>query len=206
MVLERIRSQNQWGEDGDDKKESNHRIRSRCFITAILYPSRSVAFSPIPFGDGGTFEFYGFLRNNTGMFTETQPYAGSGNQLATERTWFRTNEDIMFNPQWRMGFVTQFVYEPSYPFENGANSSQGLTTRPIQPSGQEYSEYYNVNDILREAWVQWKPNDNTSFKVGRQIAQWGEALTTRITDVIQPNDNRFAFAFSNLEDTRIRSI
>ena len=52
-------------------------------------------------------------------------------------------------------------------------------------------------------YVEWKPTPTMNFKIGRQIVIWGEALTDRVGDIVQPTDNRFAFAFANLEDTRI---
>ena len=146
---------------------------------------------------------YGFLRNNAGVFIDSQPFAENGNQLATARTWLRGNLDWKFSDQLRMGAVAQFVYEPQYTVEDGAaGEHNGALSKP---DGREYSEYDDVNDVLREVYLEWKPAKGTSLKIGRQIAIWGEALTERVGDVIHPEDSRFTLAFANLEDTRIPS-
>ena len=146
---------------------------------------------------------YGFLRNNTGMFLEDQPFAQNGNQLATARTWLRGNLDWRISDQLRVGAVSQFVYEPEYAVEDGAaGKPNGELSKP---DGREYSEYDDVNDVLREVYFEWKPTKSDSIKIGRQIAIWGEALTERVGDVIHPEDGRFTLAFANLEDTRIPS-
>jgi hypothetical protein len=137
---------------------------------------------------------YGFLRNNTGMFTGTQEFTKNGNQLATERTWLRVYGDYKISNQFRLWTTGQLVYEPWYPIEEGSISKK---------NGREYSEYNNMNDVLREAYVEYKPNKSNNVRLGRQIAIWGEALTSRVGDVIHPDDGRWGFAFANLEDTRI---
>lgn len=177
------------------------------FIT-LLTPSYSAAFPPIKLGEETELNFYGFLRNNTGMFLENpQPFSKSSNDLATERTWLRGYTDFKINNQLRFWSVIQFAYEPWYEVEKGSRTS----SRPTQldgstkKDGKEYSEYKNINDIFREALIEWSPTKEHSIKIGRQIAIWGEALTTRVGDVIHPEDQRFSLAFTNLEDTRIPS-
>ena len=156
---------------------------------------------------GTDVNIYGFLRNNTGVFTETQPFAQNGSQLATERTWLRTNFDWKVSDQLRFGVVSQLVYEPQYSGEhNAAGNVGGVSSALSKSNGEEYSEYNDWNDVMREAYFEWKPTKDDSVKVGRQIVIWGEALTERVGDVIHPDDGRFSFTFANLEDTRIPSI
>jgi hypothetical protein len=168
-------------------------------VMTLLIPSYSAAFPPIKLGEETEVSFYGFLRNNLGMFLENpQPFSQSSNDLATARTWLRGNVDFKMTNQLRFGAAIQFVYEPWYPVEKGSASEE-------KPHGQEYSEWKNMNDVLREVYLEWKPAKEHSIKIGRQIAIWGESLTTRVGDVIHPDDTRFTFAFANLEDTRIPS-
>jgi len=177
-------------------------MRERKAILAIIYfcliilgvLSTSFALETVKFGDESELTVYGFLRNNLGMFTQTQEFTENGNQLATARTWLRTYLDYKLNNQFRFWVTGQFVYEPWYPVEEGSLSKK---------NGNEYSEFKNENDILREAYVEFKPNAGNSLRLGRQIAIWGEALTSKVGDVIHPDDNRWGFAFANLEDTRI---
>ncbi len=174
-------------------------------ITLLLMPSFSAAFETIKVGEESELAIYGFLRNNLGFFLQNPtPFSENGNELATARTWLRGNIDFKYSPQLRFGSVIQFVYEPEYEIEDGAG---GSFRTPIDPKskccGKEYSEYKDINDVLREAYIEWRPSKQFSLKLGRQIAIWGEALTTRVGDVIQPEDLRFTLAFANLEDTRI---
>lgn len=177
-------------------------------MVAFLAPSYSVAFPPITLGDESEANFYGWIRNNSGFFLQDhQPFSQSSNQLATERTTFRGYADIKISNELRFFSAIEFAYEPWYPVERGSLSSATpiQCLNPTQRGGMEYSEYNNVNDVLRECYFEWKPDPTNSFRIGRQIAIWGEALTTRVGDVIHPDDQRFTFAFANLEDTRIPS-
>jgi hypothetical protein len=174
------------------------------FALLFLIPTYSSAFPAIRCGEESEYTVYGFLRNNTGMFMDTQEYAGTGNQLATERTWLRTYGDFKFNNNFRAWIATQFVYEPWYKYEQGNPVSENGGPQQHRKSGwKTYSEFDDINDVLREGYVEWKMDKRNSIKIGRQIAIWGEALTSRVGDVVHPDDSRFAFAFANLEDTRI---
>jgi hypothetical protein len=183
-------------------------VLSVCFAAfALVAPSLCNALETLKMGDNAEFTVYGFVRNNVGMFFETQPFQQNGNQLATCRTWLRTYGDMKFNQQLRFFVATQFVHEPWYPVDEGSNSSRVPTQfgEKTLHDGHEYSEWDNINDVVREVYMEWKPGSTHSIRIGRQIAIWGEALTTRVGDVIHPDDNRFAFTFANLEDTRIPS-
>lgn len=182
-------------------------------MLSFLIPSYSVALEKIDLCDWGDITFYGWLRNNTGLFLHSQDYAENGNQLATERTTFRGYMDWNISNQVRFWSAVELAYEPWYPVEKDSITSTipyrdsfftGYT--PTRHNGGEYSEYNNANDILRECYLELKPNDTLDIKIGRQIAIWGEALTTRVGDVVHPDNQRFTFAFANLEDTRIPSV
>jgi hypothetical protein len=189
------------------------RAKKKFFLMAVLLgamvllsASYSAAFETVKLGEETELSVYGFLRNNAGMFLQTplDPFSKSSNDVATARTWLRGYADFKISNQLRFGTVLQFVYEPPYEVEHGAGGSyRTVIDEENLRYGKEYSEYKNINDILREAYIEWKPASGNSIKFGRQIAIWGEALTTRIGDVIQPEDNRFTLAFANLEDTRI---
>lgn len=177
-------------------------------MMTLLIPSYSGALEAIKLGEETEVTFYGWVRNNTGMFLQNpQPFSQNSNDLATERTWFRGYTDFKITNELRFWSAVQFAYEPYYPVERGATSSLVPTQMAglVQPNAKEYSEYRNINDILREVYLEWKPTREDSIKVGRQIAIWGEALTTRVGDVIHPEDQRYSLAFANLEDTRIPS-
>jgi hypothetical protein len=172
-------------------------------VLAFAFASTSFGFETVKSGDS-EYTIYGFLRNNMGMFTNTQTYTKDGNQLATARTWLRLYGDFSFNENWGARLGTQFIYEPWYTVERGNPQSENGGPQVHKRSGwKTYSEFDDVNDVLREAYMEWKPAKGNNIKFGRQIAIWGEALTDRVGDVVHPNDNRFSLAFANLEDTRI---
>jgi len=175
-------------------------------VMALLIPTYSAAFPTIKLGEESDLTFYGYLRNNTGMFLQNpQPLSQNSNDLATERTTLRGYTDWKVNNQFRFFSAIEFAYEPEYDVENGSETSRSVTGGPTKCCGKEYSEYNNINDILREAYLEWKPSKEHTIRIGRQIAIWGEALTTRVGDVIHPDNSRFSLAFANLEDTRIPS-
>jgi hypothetical protein len=161
---------------------------------SFLLPSRVSAFDAVKIGDESEVTVYGWIRNNFGFFTEDLSYVQDQDSLATDRTWLRLYGDFKFSDKLSAFTALQLVYEPPYDIEKGSVS---------KPDGKEYSEYDNINDVLREAYIDWRPSENHSFRIGRQIVIWGESLTTRVGDVIHPEDTRFTFAFANLEDTRI---
>lgn len=138
---------------------------------------------------------YGFLRNNYGYFLEDQDYANNDDsKLATNRTWLRLKMDYRLSDAFSVFATGQLVYEPEYDIEKGSVSEE---------DGKEYSEYDDPDDTIREAYFDWVPSSAHSFRVGRQIVIWGESLTTKVGDVVNPEDTRFTFAFANQEDTRI---
>ena len=174
-------------------------------LMAVLPVSRSAAFDDPLFSSGDTeLTMYGWLRNNIGLFTDDIDYAYSGNDLATCRTWLRTYLDMTISKNLRVWAAIQFAHEPTYQSEKYSMSTNSRHAGVMTLSdGKEYSEYYRVADVLRELYIEWQMSLDNSIRVGRQIVVWGESLTTRVNDVIHPEDSRFTFAFANLEDTRI---
>jgi hypothetical protein len=173
-------------------------------IMMFLFTSQSIAFDTVKCGDESEFTVYGFLRNNLGVFTQTQEEAQNGNQLATARTWLRVYGDYKVSDKLRFWTAIQGVYEPWYKVEQGAGVPENGGTQIHRRSGwKTYSEFDDINDVIREAYVSWTPTKDHNIRFGRQIAIWGEALTSRVGDVIHPDDVRWGFAFANLEDTRI---
>ena len=147
---------------------------------------------------------YGWVRNNLGMFTDKIDFSGSGNDLATCRTWVRAYIETTMSDQLSSWVALQAAHEPTYHMEKGSVSSNvHYTGEPTARSGKEYSEYRDINDVLRECFIRWQPSVNHTFKLGRQIVIWGEAMTQRVGDVIHPDDGRYALGFANLEDSRI---
>ena len=172
-------------------------------FTLLAVPMFSHAFDTYRCGDQEV-TIWGFLRNNLGMFERTQEFTNSGNQLATARTWLRAYMDWKMSEQFKFYTAVQFIWEPWYKVEEGTTQSENGGPQQHRKSGwKTYSEFDDVNDVIREVYIEWKPSKKHTIKFGRQIAIWGESMVDRVGDVIHPNDSRFAFAFANIEDTRI---
>ncbi len=145
-------------------------------LMVYLSASQSLALPEASLGKT-KLNIYGFFRNNYGYFLEDQDYTINDDKLATNRTWLRTNID------WRLSDTTsffasvQFVYEPEYDIEEGSIS---------ELDGKEYSEYDKFDDVLREAYIDWRPSSSHSFRIGRQIVIWGESLTVKVGGRGQP--------------------
>lgn len=168
---------------------------------ALLVPKVCRAFDTYTFNDGQELTVYGYLRNDTGLFVQNQPFQQNDNKLAAEITWFRTYLDWKINDKLKVFGDIQFAYAPHYPVEDG------FAYPALDSSGQSRSDFYcqynDINDVLREAYVEWSPDSADTIKIGRQIAIWGQSLTERVGDVVQPDDLRWSLAFANIQDTRI---
>jgi len=66
----------------------------------------------------------------------------------------------------------------------------------------EVLDEYERETELGEAWIRGKLNSRTDIKLGRQIVVWGKSDNIRITDVINPLDNREP-GMVDIEDLRL---
>lgn len=176
------------------KREAGIFIGCLMFLVVFsLTTTLGYALDTMYFGDQ-ELTVYGWVRNNTGYFMNDQPYAQNDDKLATFRTSARAYTDWKISDQVKFWSAIQFAYEPDYDVEEGSET---------EDENCLYCEYDNINDVLREAYIELIPNKKHDIKIGRQIAIWGESLTNRVGDVIHPEDQRWTLAFANLEDTRI---
>ena len=61
---------------------------------------------------------------------------------------------------------------------------------------------YKTQLMLTDAYIQGRLTNNIDLKVGRQIVVWGKSDSIRITDVINPLDNRLP-GMTDIEDLRL---
>jgi hypothetical protein len=140
----------------------------------------------------------GFYQETVGTFLDSEAIEYnkySKNSLATLRQLLQidvndqlSEHDTFFMRDW-------FVYEPSYPFEDDCPQTLG------RPPGDCNSDFYNQYGI-RELWLK-DTRGPLELYIGRQIVTWGESLSFRVGDQINPQDTSWAFGFSNLEQSRI---
>ena len=172
-------------------------------IISFMCISPSSAFLPVTTDGGAEITVYGSLKNIIGVFTDNpEPVtAGYGSDLAMFRTVLRTNIQVNYSDNLKFWSVLQFSHEPWYEFETGATSSK-LNGGPVLRNGREYSEYDNINEVLREIYVDFNLNANHSLRIGRQIVVWGESFFP-ILDAIHDSDGRTALAYQDPEASYI---
>jgi len=143
----------------------------------------------------------GFLQNTTGVWADSEAitYNSSKSSLAIERNLLQL--DINYDLNQSNKFFLRFwgVYEPPYPFESGRQSN-AILNGPAENASAAH-DFYNQY-VIREVW--WKNilGPLTTF-TGRQIVVWGESVSFRVGDVINPQDLSWNFGFANLEQSRL---
>jgi hypothetical protein len=126
-------------------------------------------------------------------------YTPSRNNLAVARSLLQVDENFRLNEHNTFFAREWFVYEPAYSY-NRANNSQYLA--PNRASfGSFMNGYYNTYEV-RDAWWENKTGPLTTY-IGNQIAVWGQSLSFRVGDVINPSNTCWAFGFANLEQSRV---
>jgi hypothetical protein len=165
-------------------------------------------------GYGG--QTFGMWQNPTAL----HDYTPSRNNLAVARTLLQVDERYDLNHQNSFFMREWFVYEPPYSFESANNPAYaaynqfdpatGLiggncnpkTTACSHPAsfGHFMNDWYNVYQV-RDAWWQNKLGPLTTY-IGNQIVVWGQSISFRVGDVINPVDTAWNFGFANLEQSR----
>ncbi len=146
----------------------------------------------------------GFLQNTSGMWANSSALMNFGrqtgehhgaNSLAIERELMQLDANYRLNADTHFFVRFWLVYEPPYPWE--ANNIAG----PDLVYNQSQSQIYNRYDV-RDAY--WKSNFGPlTWFAGRQIVTWGESISFRIGDVVNPQDLSWNFGFANLEQSRM---
>jgi hypothetical protein len=138
----------------------------------------------------------GFLSATYGTFIDSEAieYNKSKNSLSSARQLLQLDVNNTLGEHDRFFMRDWFVYEPNYPFENTCPQRFG-------PAGDCNSDFYNQYGI-RELWLQDTRGPLQIF-IGRQILTWGESISFRVGDQINPVDTSWAFGFANLEQSRI---
>jgi hypothetical protein len=146
----------------------------------------------------------GYLQNSSGMWVNSHALrrfgrqAGehhSANSLAVEREQIQLDLNYRFNSNNQFFARFSGLYEPPYPWEAGTIAGPRLAFDHSQ------SEIYNRYDV-RDAY--WKTVIGPlTLLTGRQIVTWGESISFRVGDVVNPQDLSWNFGFANLEQSRL---
>jgi len=146
----------------------------------------------------------GYLQNTSGMWANSSALTRFGrqagehhgaNSLAVEREQIQLDFNYHLNTNNQFFVRFSGVYEPPYPWE--AHNIEGTNLL----YNQSQSEIYNRYDV-RDAYWKTTLGPLTLFS-GRQIVTWGESLSFRVSDVVNPQDLSWNFGFANLEQSRL---
>jgi len=122
-----------------------------------------------------------FFENITGKFTEEVTYSYNGSYPHSKVTSLKSSlllgSEYKFNNNWR--FKTNVK----------AYSDAIYYLRDKSFSDHEVDELQNEVELF-DAYIQGSINDNIDVKLGRQVVVFGRSDTIRITDILNPLDNR----------------
>jgi hypothetical protein len=157
----------------------------------------------------------GYLNQNFGMWqnpSALKDFTKARSNLAVARTTLQIDENFQLNENNSFFMREWFVYEPPYSWNSAMNKVYSTTVRNaagrLVPSGSVTPRSYGhfMNDWynqygVRDAWWQNRTGPLTTF-VGNQIVVWGQSISFRVGDIINPSDTAWAFGFANLEQSR----
>ncbi|MBA3027324.1 MAG: hypothetical protein FP816_00695 [Desulfobacteraceae bacterium] len=164
--------------------------------------------SPIQAYDYGNWNIDGIYKGQYGVFTDKKPfnkpeYGGSDDNTATSKQMLRWNLNGQVTSNISIRAEVMGVWEPDYVAEKGT-----YTVGVDKNAAGEYIGYtkrirnnlYNSFD-WRELTVEYKPSLSHTFRFGRQIINWGEAISGRVIDQCNPVDARTSGGILGLDET-----
>src|SRR3984893_7832542 len=166
------------------------------------------------------FHVTGYLSEQFGMWqnpSALRSFTPARNNLAVARTTLQLDENFQLDENNSFFMREWFTYDPPYSWNSANNRLYsrapetipffgGTTSTGTGLSVGPHSYGHFTNDALnqygvRAAWWQNKWGPLTTF-VGNQIVVWGQSLSFRVGDIVNPNDTAWAFGFANLEQSR----
>src|SRR5712664_2836185 len=161
-------------------------------------------------------EQFGFWQNPSAL----RSFTPSRNNLAVARTTFQVDENFQLDENNSFFMRELFTYDPPYSCNSANNRLYSRTSSckslppgkcfPLVKDGGlsvgPHSYGHFTNDALnqygvRDAWWQNKWGPLTTF-TGNQIVVWGQSLSFRVGEIVNPNNTAWAFGFANLEQSR----
>ena len=134
-----------------------------------------------------------FIEGLTGKFTEQVAYSYSGDSPHDKFTSLKSSllldYDHKFDNGWRIKTNGKWYYDGVYDL------------RDVHYSNDELKEQRHETELF-DAYVEGSLTDSLDIKAGRQVVVWGRSDTIRITDVLNPLDNRRP-GMVDIEDLRL---
>jgi len=105
---------------------------------------------------------------------------------------------------------SSLLLDYDYKFENGVRikvNAKAYYDAIYSIKGREKFTSQELDELeseveLFDAYVEGKITDNFDYKVGRQVVVWGRSDTIRVTDILNPLDNRRP-GMTDIEDLRL---
>jgi hypothetical protein len=125
-------------------------------------------------------------------FAHTAPATGETDYRGLSRLRGKLNLEFDYdiNPKWRAHVAGYGFHDAAYQINGRDNYTN------------EVLDAYESEAELGEAWLQGKLTRSVDLKLGRQIVVWGKSDNIRVTDVINPLDNREP-GMVDIEDLRL---
>jgi hypothetical protein len=128
----------------------------------------------------------------TGSLSELFAFSYLGekphNALTVAKTTLYLDYEHKFANGWKFKTNAKAYYDLVYDLRDG-------------PYTEEEKSAYRSEVRLYDAYLEGSLRDDLDFKIGRQVVVWGRSDTIRITDVLNPLDNRRP-ALVDIEDLR----
>ena len=144
------------------------------------------------FSLGGDLAFktsYGYRDHEVKAYkTDTQGVDYSGFNQAQIALYLQLDGKISDNWKMRVGLDT--FYDAIYDIHSNNNYNDDTL------------DAYQTQLMITDAYIQGRLTNDIDLKVGRQIVVWGKSDSIRITDVINPLDNRLP-GMTDIEDLRL---
>lgn len=178
------------------------------FLVLVSCVFLLLSVSPAQAYDYGNWNFDGVYKSQFGVFTEHKPFnkpefGGSDDNIATAKQMFRWNTNGQITSQLSLRAEVMAVWEPDYTAERGTYTT-GINktadgryvgyTKPIR------NNFLNSFD-WRELTLEYKPTPSNTIRFGRQIINWGEAISGRVIDQCNPVDSRTSSGILGLDET-----
>ena len=158
-------------------------------------PTTQIADTPESMDDSNTEieEKSTLIEGLTGKFTEQVAYSYSGktphNNFTSLKSSLFLDYEHKFENGWRIKTNAKWYYDAIYDL------------RDVHYSNDELKEQRHETELF-DAYAEGSLTENLDIKAGRQVVVWGRSDTIRITDVLNPLDNRRP-GMVDIEDLRL---
>jgi hypothetical protein len=134
-----------------------------------------------------------FITGLTGKFTEQVAYSYNGSNphdgLTSLKSSLFLDYEHKFENGWRMKTNARAYYDVIYDYRDDKYTSEELDAQRSEVE-------------LFDAYLEGSITENIDMKIGRQVVVWGRSDTIRITDILNPLDNRRP-GMVDIEDLRL---